>query len=168
MVTAFLFTHIPNFNSLSLSPDFGLWWGLEVPDWGFTSWSWFEYGYWSLTYLYSKFWLSILMLKVQRTSMSFKSWFGVLIGDGGFWLGFGILILIWIWSLFFGTPIIWILALYLDFESAKYIHVFKSSFWDWEDIGCSGLGFGILILIWIRSLAFDTPIFQILDLYLGW
>ena len=32
---------------------------------------------------YSKFWLSILMLKVQRTSMSSKSWFAVLEDYGG-------------------------------------------------------------------------------------
>ena len=38
---------------------------------------------------------------------------------------------------------------------------FKSSFGAWENTGCAGLGFGILILIWRRSLAFDTPIFQI-------
>ena len=45
----------------------------------------------------------------------------------GFWgfgvLGFGILTLIWIWSLVFGTPICQILALYLDFAGAKNINV---------------------------------------------
>ena len=72
---------------------------------------------------YPKFWLSILTLKVQRTSMSFKSSFGALEDAGGSWLGFGILILIWIWSLVFDTPLIQNLALYLDFEGAKNIHV---------------------------------------------
>ena len=48
---------------------------------------------------------------------------GALEDAGGSWLGFGILILIWIWSLVFDIPIIQILALYLDFEGAKNIHV---------------------------------------------
>ena len=106
-----------------LSPHLGPWRVLEVPDWGLASWYWFGYGHWSLIHPYSKFWLSILILKVQRTSMSFKSWFGALEDAGGFWLGFGILILIWIWSLVFDTQIFKILALYLDFEGAKNIHV---------------------------------------------
>ena len=38
-------------------------------------------------------------------------------------LGFGILILIWIWSPVFDTPMIRFSALYLDFEGAKTIHV---------------------------------------------
>ena len=76
---------------------------LEVPDWGLASWSWFGYGHWSLIYLWSKFWLFILILKLQRTSMYFNSWFGALEDAGDSWLGFGILILIWIWSLVFGT-----------------------------------------------------------------
>ena len=38
-------------------------------------------------------------------------------------LEFGILILIHIWSLVFGTPMIKILTLYLDYEGAKNIHV---------------------------------------------
>ena len=40
-------------------------------------------------------------------------------------LGFRILILIWIWSLVFGSPILQILALYIDFEDAKNNHVLK-------------------------------------------
>ena len=95
-----------------LSPHLGLWRTMEVPDLGLASWSWFEY-----SHLYFEFWLSILILKVQRTSMSFKSWFGVLIGDGGFWLGFGILILIWIWS--------WVFDLALAFGLG-------SGFWLWH------------------------------------
>ena len=107
---------------------------LQVLIWGFggcwrfltgilESWSWFGYGHWSLIHPCYEFWLSSLILKVQRISMSFKSWFGALEDAGGSWLGFGILIVIWIWSLVFGTPIFRILALYLDFESAKNIHV---------------------------------------------
>ena len=55
--------------------------------------------------------------------MAFKSWFGALEDAGGSWLRFGILIFIWIWSLVFGTPMFQILALYLNFEGAKNIHV---------------------------------------------
>ena len=106
-----------------LRPDLGLWRMLQVPDWSFASWYWFGYADWPLVHPYSKFWLSILILKVQRTSMSFKSWFGSLEDAGGSWPGFCILILILIWSLDFCSPIFWILALYLDFEGTKNFHV---------------------------------------------
>ena len=105
------------------SPHFGLRRMLAVPDWGVTSWSWFGYGHWSLMEPCSKFQLSIFNLNVQRSSMSFKSLFGALEDTGGSWLGFCILTLIWIRSLFFGTPMFQVLALYLDFEGAKNIHV---------------------------------------------
>ena len=79
-----------------------LFWGfgglLEVHDWGFVSWSWFVYGCWSLMHPWSKFLLSILILKMQRTSMSLKSWFGTLDDAGSSSLGFGTLILILIQS----------------------------------------------------------------------
>ena len=39
------------------------------------------------------------------------------------------MILIWIWALVFGTPIIRILALYLDFEGAKNIDILKFLIW---------------------------------------
>ena len=65
------------------SPHIGLWRMLEVPDWSLASLSWFGYGHWFLVHPYSEFWLSILILKVQRTSMSFKSWFGALEDTGG-------------------------------------------------------------------------------------
>ena len=71
---------------------------LEVPDWGSASWSWFGYSHSSFLQPWSEFWLSILIFKVQRTSMSFKSSFGTLEDAGGSWLGFDILILIWLWS----------------------------------------------------------------------
>ena len=71
----------------------------------------------------SEFCLSILIFKVQRTSTSFKSSFGALEDAGGSWLGFGILILIGIWSLIFDITMFQILALYVDFEGAKNIHV---------------------------------------------
>ena len=66
---------------------------------------------------------SFLILKFQITPLSFKSSFGALEDTGGSWLGFGILILIWILPLVFDTTMIQILALYLDFEDAMNIHV---------------------------------------------
>ena len=66
----------------------------------------------------------------------------------------------------FDTTMIQIMALYLDFEGAKTSMSFKSSFGALEDAGGSWLEFGILILIWILSLVFDIPKFQILFLYL--
>jgi len=84
---------------------------LEVPDWGLASWSWFGYGHWSLIQPWSKLWLYVLIVKLQRTSMSLKSTFGALKDTGGSWLGFGILILIWILSLVFDLATIQILAL---------------------------------------------------------
>ena len=72
---------------------------------------------------YSEIWLSILILKVQRTSMSFKSSFGALEDAGGSSLGFGIFTMIWIWSWVFDILLFQILALYLDFEGAKNIYV---------------------------------------------
>ena len=104
----------------SWSPHLGLWRTLEVPDWGLASWSWFGYDHWPLIYPWSKFWLSILILKVQRTSMSLKSSFGALEDTGGSWLGFGILILICIWSLVFDTAMFWILVLYLFLKVQKH------------------------------------------------
>ena len=53
-------------------------------------------------------------------------------GFGGCWrflMGFGILILIWIWSLVIDTHMFWILALYLDFEDVKNIHVLQVLIW---------------------------------------
>ena len=61
--------------------------------------------------------------------MSFKSCFGALEDAVGSVLGFDILILIRIWSMVFGTPIFQNLALYLDFEGAKNMHVLKVLYW---------------------------------------
>ena len=148
-------------HSCPLSPGSELWSTLEVPDRDLASWSWFGYGQWSLIHPCSEFMLSILILKVQRTSMSFKSWFGAFEDAGGSWLGFGILILIWIWSLVFGTSIFRILALYLDFEGAKNIHVL--SVWIYVFLGCWKFltWMSILIMIWILPLVFDTPMFYL-------
>ena len=75
MITGLWYTHVPNFGSLAWFwrckehprpsiPHYGLWRTLEVPDWDFAYWSWFEYGHWSLVNPYSEFWLSSLILKV--------------------------------------------------------------------------------------------------------
>ena len=58
------------------------------------SWPRLGYGGWSLINPFSQFGLSILILKMQRTSMSFKSSIGALEDAGGSWLWFGTLILI--------------------------------------------------------------------------
>ena len=123
-VTGLWYTHIPNFGSLSWfwsykehpcpsSHDLELWRMLEVPDWGFASWYWFKHVHWSLAHSYSKFWLSILIFKVQRTSMSSKSWIGALEDAAGSWLGFDFFILIRIWSLVLIHP-------YLNFISLSW------------------------------------------------
>ena len=92
--------------SMSFRSWLGLWRTLYVPDWGFGSWSWFGYGHWSLVHPWYIFWIPILILKVQRTSMSFKSWYGSLKDAGGYWLGFGILIMIWIYyRILFGSSL---------------------------------------------------------------
>ena len=59
-----------------------------------------------------------------------------------------------------------VFALYLDFEGAKNSHVHEVLIWDLG--GCSRFltGFGILILNWIWSLVFDTPMIQILAIRL--
>ena len=179
MVTGLWYTHDPNFCSLSwfwrckehpcpLSPDFGLWRMLEVPDWGLASWSWFGYGHWSLIYPWSKFWLSILILKVQRSSMSFKSWFWALEDAGGSWQGIFILILIWVWSLVFETPMVQILIYIFILKVQRTSMSFKSCFGALDDAGGSWLEFDILIFIWIWSLVFDTLLCQISPLYLDY
>ena len=95
MVIGLWYTHDPNFSSLSwfwrckehpcpLSQHLGLWRTLEVPDWGLASLSWFGYGIWSLIQLWSKCWLSILILKVQRTfSPHLELWRNLEIPDLG-------------------------------------------------------------------------------------
>ena len=76
------------------------------------------------------------------------------------------LILIWVWSLIFDTPMFWILALHVDFEGAKntlVLIVLNWGFrWHWRFLA----GVGSFILIWIWSQVFDTFMFQILALYL--
>ena len=134
---------------------------IGVPDWGLASWSWFGYGDWSLIHPWSKFWLSILIFKVQRISMSFNSLLGDLVCKGGFWLCFGILFLIWIWLQVVDTPIFWNLTLCLDFGCVIRTMSFKSCFWALE-----GARFSRLILVLILSLVFDTPMIRIFALFL--
>ena len=153
MVTGLSYTHLLLVDSFSgfwrrkkhpcpLSPDLELWRTLDVPDWDFASWYWFGYGQWSLVQPNSELWLSILILKEQGTSMSFKSWFGGLEDPGSSWLGFYILIWIRIWSLVFGNTIFKILAIYLDFEAAKNINILQVLIWGlW---GCWRLFTGVL------------------------
>ena len=61
--------------------------------------------------------------------MSFKSSFGTLQDTGDPQLEFGILILIWVWSLDLDIPIIQNWAVYLDFVSAKNIYVLYVVLW---------------------------------------
>ena len=101
--------------------------------------------------------------------MSLMSWLGDLVGAGGSWLGFGILILILIWLLVFATPPFRILALYFDFECAKDIHVLIVPI-----LGFGG-GWRFLTWVWHLYLHLDMvtglcytyiPIFRILALCL--
>ena len=59
-----------------LSTDLVLLRMMEVPDYGLVFWTQLGYGFWSLIHPHSEFWLSLLILKVQRTTMSFKTCFG--------------------------------------------------------------------------------------------
>ena len=69
--------------------------------------------------------ISVLYIDFEGAKILYvlKSSYRALEDAGGSWLGFGILIMIWIWSLIFGTIMFWILALYLHFEDANNIHV---------------------------------------------
>ena len=120
---------------------------LKVSYWGLGHWSWFWHSLWYLIQPRPKFWLSISILKMPRTSMSFKSTFGALEDPGGSRLGVGISILIWIWSLVFDIPMFRILAFYPDLKVQRTSMSFKSWFWSLKDARCSWLGLRILILI---------------------
>ena len=161
MVTSLWYTQVYNLDFLSLfwrrkeyphplSPDYG---GLlkmvEVPDWGLASGFWLGYGHWSLVHPCSKFWLPILILKMQRTSMSFKFLFPALEDAGGYRFGFCILVLIWILSLFLDRFTFWILTVYHGFEGVKDIHVLTFQIW--------GLGGCLRLLtgVWHLHVALD-------------
>ena len=192
---------------------------LDVPELDFGSQSWIGHSHWYLIHQCSKFVPSLLVLKVQQTSMSFKSWFGVLENAEDSWLRFGILILIWICSLVSDIPLFWILALlswfwrwhpcplspyfrfswmledpdwvlgswsWFGYGHWSYINLvpnFGSLSWFWrrKDHSCPSspdLGlwrmlevtdWGLWSWYWFVTclMVFDTPIFQILALYLG-
>ena len=112
-----------DFESCPVSPNFGLWRPLEVPD--LVMALWFSYGYdcWSVIHQWFELWFSIQILKMQSTYMSFKSLFGALEDPGGSRLGFGIWILLLVLLQIFDIPMILILALYLDFKGANNIYV---------------------------------------------
>ena len=52
-------------------------------------------------------------------------------------MDFGILIMMWIMSFTYDTPILLILVLYLDFEGEKNIHAVLVQIRDLENAGCS-------------------------------
>ena len=58
------------------SPWLEFWRTLDVPDWGFSSWSWWGGVHNVPNNLFSKIQLSTLNIKVHRTRMSPKSWSG--------------------------------------------------------------------------------------------
>ena len=67
-------------------------------------------------------------------------------------MGFGILILIWIWSLVSDTPMVPILDLYLEFEGAKNSNVLQVLIWG------SGGYWRFLIGVWHLDLGLDMII----------
>ena len=81
--------------------------------------------------------------------MSYKFRFWALVGAGGSLQGFGILILLWIWSLVFDTPIFRILAPYLYFKGAKNIHDHNVLIWGF------GGGWRFLTGVWHLDLNLD-------------
>ena len=83
-------------NCKILNPDLGLWMMLEAPDQGLAFLSLFGYGQWSLIHPFAEFRISIMILRVRRTFMTFKSEFGALEDAGGSWPGFWL----YLWFLF--------------------------------------------------------------------
>ena len=75
------------------SPGLGIWRTLEVPDWGFSSWSWWRWISNLPNYLCFEIRLSTLNKKVQRTPISLKSFIWVVEDSGSSWLGFRFLIM---------------------------------------------------------------------------
>ena len=153
----FWYTHIPNFISLSWfwkfkehpcpsNPHLGLWRTLDVPDWGFASWYWFGYGHWSLVHHCLEVYLSIIILKVQRTAMSFKFLFRALEYAGGFWPRLKHFILDLDIGLWYIHVKFWLAILSLKLQRTSMS--FKSLFWALKDTGGTWLGFDTLS--WFR------------------
>ena len=140
---------------------------LEVPDLGLASWFWFGCGHWSLIHPWSQFCIVILILKVQRTSMSSKSWFRDFRTCWRFLTEF--------------------CHLYLDLDMVTglwYTHNPNNSslswFWRLKEYPCPlspnlGLWWGLVVPDWdlafwcwlnICWMVFYSPMIQILDCYL--
>ena len=64
-----------------------------------------------------------------------------------YWVGYGILILIWIMSMVFDTIIFQIFALYVEFKGANNVHVPKGLIGAVEDSGGFSYGSGILTMM---------------------
>ena len=96
------------------SPGLWFWRTLEVPEWGFGSWSWWWWVYNVPKYLCSEIQLSTLNKKVQRTLMSLKSWTGDLDDSGGSWLGFWFLIMMRMGLQCPKLPMFWNSASYIE------------------------------------------------------
>ena len=77
------------------------------------------------------------------------SGFGVLEDAGGFLFGLGILVLISIWSLFYATPMLHFLALFLIVKGAKNIHILEFLISDF------GGYLRFMTVIWHLNLDFD-------------
>ena len=106
-----------------------------------------------------------IYFEVEKDIHVLEVMIGTLEDSGGSWLGLDILILNWLRTLVYKIPMSLILAVYPDFKSATNIYILWAQMRALEDTQGSWLGFGILILIYILSLCFATPMIQILALY---
>ena len=98
--------------------------------------------------------------------MSLESSFAAFEDVAGSWMVIGILTLIWNWSMVFDTLMFRNLYFYLCFEGAKNIYLLFPDLRLWRMQKVPDWGLGILILIFMWLLVFDTIIFQFLALYL--
>ena len=96
------------------SPGLGIWRTLEVPDWGFGSWSWWGGVKNVPNILCFEIQLSTLNRKVQRTLMSWKSWSVVVEDSGGSWQGFWLLIMMGMGLKCAKLPMFWNSAFYIE------------------------------------------------------
>ena len=74
----------------------------------------------------------------------------------GFWLGFSIIIMMWIWFQNFGQLLSQSLAFQTYFEGTKNPLVFQVLIWGFGGCWSFLIGFGILIMIWTWFFKFDT------------
>ena len=131
-----------------LYPDLILWRMLEVPDGGLKSWSWHEYGQKSLVHPCSNLGSLPWIWRCKEHPCHFSLELGFR-GCWRFLTGVWLLIWIWVYPVFFDTPMLQILSLYLYFESANNIHVHK--------VLIRGFGgcWGILTGVWHLNLSLD-------------